>query len=138
MFDRSFTLLKLRPRNLCCYVTRKCCTIYDGKSSTSGYETNPRKVTIFTFPRDPSECTRWVNSLLNKLITDNQTNKSVTEKTKYLGICEKNWPELDRTITVNGSDKRSGDPHLPPPPPPQYLVHQFHLASNQYQYRTIS
>ena len=64
-----------------------------GHLQTSGYANNPEKITIFKFPRDVTECMRWVNSLPNKLPTDNESNKSIPEKTKYLGICEKHWLE---------------------------------------------
>ena len=105
-----------RPFILHYVMSRKCCTIYDGKSCT-----NPEKITIVKFPRDVTEGTRWVNSLPNKLLTDNESNKSITEKTIYLGIWEKHWPNGYSSTSVLGSNLKPADP-------PSILEHLLRLT----------
>ena len=60
---------------------RKCCTHFDGEPCTSNYDSNPEKVHVFRFPRNPEERIIWINSLPTKVKVNDDTV-----------LCEKHWP----------------------------------------------
>ena len=65
---------------------RKCCTHFDGKPCTSNYNSNPEKVPVFRFPKDPDERSIWINSLPSKVKVNDDTV-----------VCEKHWlPDFPR------------------------------------------
>ena len=60
---------------------RKCCAHFDGEPCTSNYDSNPEKVHVFRFPRNPEEKMIWINSLPTKVkVNDDPV------------LCEKHWP----------------------------------------------
>ena len=60
---------------------KKCCTHFDGEPCTSNYDSNPEKVHVFRFPRNPEERIIWINSLPTKVTVNDETV-----------LCEQHWP----------------------------------------------
>ena len=53
---------------------RKCCTLFDNESCTSGYKTNTSGIKVLKFPADLKERERWVKSLPNMLAVEDVTD----------------------------------------------------------------
>ena len=61
--------------------TSVCCAHFDGEPCSSNYDSNPEKVHVFRFPRNPEERIIWINSLPTKITANDDTV-----------LCEKHQP----------------------------------------------
>lgn len=80
---------------------RKCSTVFNNESCTSGYATNTEKTRIFKFPSDPKEKESWLMALPNV----------IDKVTENMGICEKHWIKGYPYLTLRGGNTR---PSIPP------------------------
>ena len=62
---------------------RKCCTVFDNKSCTSGYKSDKSGFRVISFPSNIEERAKWVKNLPNAL--------QVEDITIHMGICLKHW-----------------------------------------------
>ena len=103
-------------------MTKKCTV----SSCKSNYDSQKKKgeeyLTIFSFPRDPTDLESWLRAIPTKL-------PRTWEELKYRGVCHLHWPE-DVPLKQNGRHKYPAVPpsifsseiaasilSSPPPPP---------------------
>ena len=77
---------------------RKCSTMWDNKSCTSGYKTDTSGTRVLSFPDDKDERNTWLHNLPNYLNSD--------DVTVNMGICEKHWKVGYEYKLVRGGHKR--------------------------------
>ena len=64
------------------------------------YDGTVEKVSVFSFPSEEEECSKWINALPNK----------IQKVTKTIGVCEKHWPPGYETVRKKGFNR----PKTPP------------------------
>ena len=115
-------------------MTKKCTV----SSCKSNYDSEKKKgeeyLTIFSFPRDPTDLESWLRAIPTKL-------PRTWEELKYRGVCHLHWPE-DVPLKQNGRHKYPAVPPSifsseiaasilsSPPPPPRTTTHATSDARN--------
>lgn len=77
---------------------RRCSTVWDNESCTSGYASNTSGTRVLSFPKNREEKEKWCERLPNYLNPENVTDN--------MGICEKHWKAEYQYKIIPGGYKR--------------------------------
>ena len=83
-------------------MVRRCSVVWDGKSCTSGFDSDSSGTKVISFPKDLDERRLWCRHIPNQLDPE--------KVTEHMGICLKHWPPNYETKKVRGGHLRPVNP----------------------------